>query len=298
VKNAHILTDYLRSLKAPCAEELVDLAFFRPLGYLFVKAFLPFPVTPNQVSLLAMAFGIAAGLCLARGTPKSYAIGGLLYGLSNVLDCSDGMLARIKKNGTATGRMVDGVVDYVTGAAVFIGLGIGLTRAVHAETLSLPANAWVLVAIAALSTALHAVFSDFFRNTYLDQRKSQAAGVENELEKYGAELTRMKAGPGHMVDKMLIRLYLGYLRLQAGKSRNRRNKTPSSVPQRRIKPSAVVLWNLVGPSTHIFFFMAAAFLNRPMVFFGFVVIAANAWMLVLLLFRVLANIRFRHNPHE
>jgi hypothetical protein len=298
VKKTHFLTDYLRSLKAPCAEELVDLAFFRPLGYLFVKAVLPLPVTPNQVSLAAMVFGIAAGLCLARGTPRSLAIGGLLYGLSNVLDCSDGMLARIKKNGTATGRMVDGVVDYVTGAAVFIGLGIGLTRAVHAETLSLPANAWALVAIAALSTALHAVFSDFFRNTYLDQRQSQSAGVESEREKYGAELTRLNAGKGHNVDKVLIRVYLGYLRLQAGRSQSRRNKTPSSMPQRLIKPSTVVLWNLVGPSTHIFFFMVAAFLNRPMVFFGFVVIAANAWMLVLLLFRILGNIHFRHNPQD
>jgi phosphatidylglycerophosphate synthase len=292
LKKNHFFTDYLRSLKAPCAEELVDLALFRPLGYLFVKAVLPLPVRPNQVSLLAMAFGIAAGLCLAHGTPKSYAIGGLLYGLSNVLDCSDGMLARIKKNGTATGRIVDGVVDYVTGAAVFVGLGIGLTKAVHGEMLNLPANAWVLVVFTALCTALHAVSSDYFRNTYLDQQHSSSAGIESDLEKYGAELSRLDSLKGHGVDKMLIRVYLGYLKLQAGNSLQRKKRIPAA-PRQMIKPSTVMLWNLIGPSTHISFFIAAILLFRPQIFFDFVLIGANAWMLFLFIVRGIGRIRLR-----
>jgi CDP-alcohol phosphatidyltransferase len=287
VANAPFFADYAQSLKAPCAEELVDLAFFRPLGYLFVKFFLPFPVTPNQVSMLAMAFGIAAGSFLAHGTPIAFMIGGTLYGLSNVLDCCDGMLARIKKNGAATGRIVDGIVDYVTAGAVFTGLGIGLTRAVHRGTLDLPAGVWILVAVAGVSTALHAICSDYFRNAYLDQRKAPRAGDESELERFEAQLARLTAGKAGGMDRILIRLYIGYLKLQSGNvaHRRRRRISHSSAPA-VIKPVTVILWNLIGPSTHIAFFMLASFFYRPMIFFTFVIVAANAWTLFLLLVRI------------
>ncbi len=49
-------------------------------------------------------------------------VGPTLY---NIIDCSDGQLARLKKNGTHTGRIIDGSADYITAAFVFIGLGIG-----------------------------------------------------------------------------------------------------------------------------------------------------------------------------
>jgi phosphatidylglycerophosphate synthase len=288
MKKTPFFAGYTASLKNPFAEELVDLAVFRPLGYIFVKLFLPFPVTPNQISLMAMAAGLAAGLVLAQGTPHAFIIGGLLYCLSNILDCCDGMLARIKKNGTLTGRIVDGVVDYVTGGAVFIGLGTGLTAAVRSGTLHLPANAWLLVAAAALSTVFHAICSDYFRNTYLSQQTSPSPGNKGEIEKFTAELARLNTGRGRTADKILIRLYLGYCKLQAGNVRCHGNQAPSpeKQPPKAVRPMTVIFWNLIGPSTHVSFFILAALLFRPMVFFIFVVAAANAWMVFLLLLRI------------
>jgi phosphatidylglycerophosphate synthase len=290
VKHAPFFADYTRGLKDPCAEEFIDLVVFRPLGFLVVKTVLPFPVTPNQVSVLAMVSGIAAGFFLTHGTHPSFMIGGILYGLSNILDCCDGMLARIKKNGTATGRIVDGVVDYITGGAVFIGLGIGLTKAVHLGTLHLPCNAWLLVVLAAASTALHAVLSDYYRNTFLDQRHKSSGGVENEQEKYRAELSRLVAGKGHMVDRVLISLYLGYVRLQAGNAQRQKSKAISRMPV-IITPVKVILWNCIGPSTHITFFILASLLFRPEIFFFFVVILANLWTVALCAARIFENIR-------
>jgi membrane protein implicated in regulation of membrane protease activity len=185
-----------------------------------------------------------------------------------------------------TGRIVDGVVDYVTGGAVFIGLGIGLTNAVQREALHLPFNAWLLVIVAALSTALHAICSDYFRNGYLGQQKSQSNGKESEVEKFATELSRLNSCKGRSADTVLIRLYLGYLKLQAGSIQRRRSASSAALP---VKPATVIFWNLIGPSTHVSFFMLAAFLYQPMVFFFFVVIAANAWLLFLFLFRIFKN---------
>jgi hypothetical protein len=52
-----------------------------------------------------------------------------------------------------------------------------------------------------------------------------------------------------------------------------------------------VLWNFIGPSTHITFFIIAALLYQPLVFFAFTIGAANLWMAGLLLARALRRKR-------
>ena len=52
----------------------------------------------------------------------------MFYLLFNVLDCSDGQLARIKKNGTSVGRLLDGIADYIAAIAIYAGIAIGYTN--------------------------------------------------------------------------------------------------------------------------------------------------------------------------
>jgi hypothetical protein len=71
-------------------------------------------------------------------------------------------------------------VDYVTNIAVYVGLGIGLTRAVQAQTLHFPCNPLVLVAAAGLSAILHSVASDKYRNAFVLQCTGKAAPGKDE----------------------------------------------------------------------------------------------------------------------
>lgn len=267
-----LIQEFKNSLKNPWAEEPIDLMLFRPLSFLFVKILLPFPITPNQVSGLAMASGIAAGCFFAGGDRAHFILAGIFYGLSNILDCCDGMIARLKKNGTITGRIVDGVVDYVAGGAAYIGLGIGLTKAVDAGTVHLPCNVWILIVAAAASTALHSVISDYYRNAFLRQTGEAAQKAGSEREQYAAELNRLTREKGHALDTMLIRVYLRYVGLQTGKAKGRPAKLGGAM---------VLLWNCIGPSTHIFFLVLAACLFRPSIFFIFTVLLANLWTIFL-----------------
>ena len=91
MKQHSMVAEFKNSLKNPCAEELIDLFFYRPLAFIFVKSTMALPLTPNRVSVLAMVAGIAAGISLAGGAGKHFLLGGLLFGLSNVLDCADGV---------------------------------------------------------------------------------------------------------------------------------------------------------------------------------------------------------------
>ena len=77
------ITQYKSSLKNPFAEELIDLALYRPLAFIFVKVTEPLPLTPNFVSLLAMVAGIGAGIAFASGTVAAFALGAFMFGLSD-----------------------------------------------------------------------------------------------------------------------------------------------------------------------------------------------------------------------
>jgi phosphatidylglycerophosphate synthase len=276
-----LIAEFKKSLKNPWAEEAVDLVVFRPLAFLLVKLFLPLPITPNQISLLAMALGIAGGFFFAGGSPRYWIIGGLLYGLSNILDCCDGMVARLKKNGTITGRIVDGMVDYVSSLSVYVGFGIGLSKAVSANSVVLPCNPWILISLAMLSHAAHAVFSDKYRNGYLNLKKPVSA--ETERDQFIGELDRLKKIKGHALDRTLIKTYLWYAHVQTGKIRY--GQKP--IRPERFSALKAILWNLIGPSTHISFLLGAACFFKPMIYFIFVIGFANVWMITIFLAQLL-----------
>jgi hypothetical protein len=261
-------SEFRNSLKNPLAEELIDLVLFRPLAFVLVKITAILPLTPNQLSGLAMAVGIAAGWFLAGGRPQDFIAGGLLFGLSNVLDCADGMVARLRKNGTTTGRIVDGLVDYIASGAVYLGFGIGLAR-----TADFPAWSLALLALAIASVVLHSITSDNCRNAYIRQCAGKTAPDDDERVVFSEELARLQELKGHLVDKTLVRIYLKYLSVQKGKTR----------PSAAVSTSDVIMWNLIGPSTHITFFIIAALLYRPSIFFIFTIGAANVWMIGLFL---------------
>ena len=67
------------------------------------------------------------GICFATGERSYMIAGAILYAVANMLDCCDGMVARMKGNGTQLGRMVDVFADIICGSFVYVGLGIGLT---------------------------------------------------------------------------------------------------------------------------------------------------------------------------
>jgi len=127
-----LLQQYKASLKAIEAEETFDLIIYRPLAFLFVKATYGIDLTPNQVSVAAMFIGVLGGVLFGCGSYTCIAAGAACYFLSNVLDCADGQIARLKKNGSRIGRIVDGFIDYVVSISVFLGIAISLTAGVNA----------------------------------------------------------------------------------------------------------------------------------------------------------------------
>ncbi|MCP4158107.1 MAG: CDP-alcohol phosphatidyltransferase family protein [bacterium] len=278
-----LFLEYKSSLKDSAVEEVVDLALFRPIAFLFVKFLYLLPITPNQISVLSMVAGVTSGVLYARGDKTSFVYAGLFYALSHILDCCDGMIARLKKNGSPMGRIIDGWADYVTSISVYIGFWIGLSKGVF----ELPAPVWLLVVPAGISMIFHCMKVDYYRHEFMAHALGKTNPVNQELEFFTNHLENLKKQNGKRLEKVLITFFLGYTRLQSQKI----DKTKKYNQQQYYKSNRILLlmWNWIGLSTHVFTFVLASLLFEPMLLFYYSLGAANILMLVVEFIQVRTN---------
>jgi hypothetical protein len=264
--------EYARSLKSTDSEELLDLLLFRPAAFVLVKAIARFPVTPNQVSLLSLALGLAAAWEFSLGSRTAMGWGALLYALANLLDCADGQLARLQKSGTLLGRVVDGTADYISGIAVFTGLGVGLSAT--------GAPAWPLVIVAAISTSLHAIFFDHYQSQFLSSAAGEPDFIGREIDRFGSEIRRLRDERGSALRLQLLRGYLSYLGVQKRIARAVTQPGHSSAGRPGHGVSMIRLWSFLGPTTNRTLLIACALFGRVELYLWLVAGAGNAWLMV------------------
>lgn len=282
----NIYQEFKASLKDTSVEEAVDLFFFRPIAYALVKVLIHLPITPNQISVLSMVAGIIAGVFFSFGDRKSFLIAGILYAVSHILDCCDGMIARLKKNGTPIGRIIDGWADYITSISVYVGLIVGLQKGVFA--LPVPAS-WMLVVPAGFFLALHGMIVDYYRHEFMAHALGKTNTIREDLDMFSQELERFKKEGGHYLERLLISVYIGYTSIQLNK--NGDEKHYNQEEYLKSNKLLLALWNWIGASTHIFMLMLSALFFEPMIFFYYVLGAANVWMLVVGFFQIRTNRR-------
>ncbi|MBP8807299.1 MAG: CDP-alcohol phosphatidyltransferase family protein [Kofleriaceae bacterium] len=100
----------------------------RPVARIVARALLATSVTPNQVTLAALACGLVAAVLLGGGGARASAGAGALLLLGALLDNVDGDLARLRLQFSRTGEWLDAVSDEVVTLAITAALGLGLVR--------------------------------------------------------------------------------------------------------------------------------------------------------------------------
>lgn len=78
-------------------------------------------LTPNQLSLLSLLFGLACALLFAS---RHFFLGALLLFASAVLDLADGAVARVTHRHSCFGAVFDWIVDKYVDAGVLLGIGL------------------------------------------------------------------------------------------------------------------------------------------------------------------------------
>lgn len=112
---------------------LTGLPWDARLARRLVRPLISSPVTPNHLTSVRLAFGIAAAGAFMRGSYSSMNLGALLIIVSNFLDHTDGELARMSGKSSPLGHRYDLASDAVVTTLLFAGIGAGV--AVHSPRL-------------------------------------------------------------------------------------------------------------------------------------------------------------------
>ena len=142
-------------------EGLLDIYFYRRVGFVLARVFARLGMAPTGVTLLSLISGLAAGHLYYYPDLRLNLFGMGLHILSNAFDNADGQLARLTNTGSRAGRILDSISDHI----VFLGIYLHLVLRCLAGGAS-PAI-WVLALAAGLSHAVQGGFADYFRNAYL-----------------------------------------------------------------------------------------------------------------------------------
>ncbi len=119
--------ELLRGLENP-RDGYLDRALHRRLSRPLTRLLLRTPLTPNAVTVLGVAAGVAGGCLLGAASWWLVAAGVACLVLSGVLDCCDGELARLRFAESAFGHWLDVAGDTVVHVAVLGGLAARLVR--------------------------------------------------------------------------------------------------------------------------------------------------------------------------
>lgn len=289
----NLLQEYKSSLKKIEVEEIFDLYFYRPLAFLLVKGVYHTSITPNQLTVISMVFGVIGGFFYSVGTHHAFIIGAILILLYNVFDCSDGQLARLKKNGTAVGRILDGIADYLVSVAVYFGIAFG-----YANTSSNPTLWWIITAAAGFSNALQAGLLDFYRTRYLDYVLNRASVLDEGIKIFKDEFERLKNVKGRYFDKAVIWIYLKYSHIQQKvtdpKTEEEKNKPEiSSKEYEKNNRWLIHLWTFLGPTTQWTFLFITSFLNRIDIYLLGILVVWNVLAIVLYILQSRADYKLK-----
>jgi hypothetical protein len=263
-----LLAEYRRSLKLREAEEFLDLYFYRPVGFLLVKGIYRLPITPNGVTVLSLAAGLVAAWMIST---SSFVAAAAWYAAANILDCSDGQLARLQKSGTPLGRLVDGVADYVSSVAIFLSCGICLARG--------NPLAWGLVVAGGISSAVHALYFDFYQAQFIAIVRGEENFANRELARFAPSPGDDRAARGGVAG-FFIRLYVRYLRLQIRTAPNGRGGGFDPDRYRTVGGPLIRAWSLLGPTTNRSLLIICLLFGTIAPFLWIAFTLGNIWLVI------------------
>lgn len=196
---------YLASLKSLDTEEHIDLAFYRPIGYVWACAARRLGVTPNVITVAAIFIGLGAAVAFYFNSLPVNLVGILLLIWANSFDSADGQLARMTGQYSRLGRILDGLCGDIWFAAIYIAI---ILREIATSPL-FAAHSWVIITLALVTAVCHArqaAMADYYRQIHLFIIKGEDG---SELES-SATLRRRLAETTGFWKRLTLKAYILY----------------------------------------------------------------------------------------
>lgn len=204
--------DFKSTLKSLDTEEHIDIYFYRRIGWAEARLAERLGITPNAITIASIFIGVAAGICFYPTNIWVNIAGLLLLILANSFDSADGQLARMTKQYSQLGRILDGMAGDFWFIAIYVCICLR-TNATQAWFADHSWVVWTIAVCAGLCHAFQAAMADYYRQMHL-----QVVNGKSELEDSAA--LREKYNQARGLQKMIMSLYLGYTKCQEALTAN------------------------------------------------------------------------------
>lgn len=303
INNQSSGSSYRDSLKSMDTEEHIDLAFYRPIGYAWACLAKKLGVTPNVITIASIFLGIGAGVLFYFSNMWLNIVGMLLLIWANSFDSADGQLARMTKQYSRLGRILDGLSGDFWFAAIYI--AICLRENVTSEFFS--AHHWVIWVMAVVTGLCHAkqaAMADYYRQFHLYFLKGEEGSeLENaaDLKQQLSTLTWSK----NFWKKLTLSTYTNYTVQQeatAPAMQSLRRELKKCFPNGRIPASfreafrrkslpLMKYTNILSFNWRTIALFTALFLTMPWLYFAFELTVLN----ILLIYMVIRHEKICRN---
>ncbi len=293
---------YKQSLKSMDTEEHIDLFFYRPLGFAWAVLCAHLGITPNVITIASIFLGVTGGILLYFGASPliwlNY-VGIFLIIWANTFDSADGQLARLTKQYSRLGRILDGVSGDFWFVAIYIAL---VLREIHfGDALAgdffsrYPAVIWIVAVCAGGCHAKQAAMADYYRQFHLYFLKGKEG---SELDCTDQLDPQLKAMPwrGNFLKKLTLCFYRNYTANQEVMTpsmqklrRELRLRYADDVPQAfrdafRAKSLPLMKYtNMLSFNTRIIAMFISVIIQMPWLYFVFELVVLNAMMVYMIL---------------
>jgi phosphatidylglycerophosphate synthase len=271
-------------------EGVLDLYFYRRIGYRLAQAFARLKIAPAGVSLLGGVCGVMAGhLYFYRNLAINVA-GMVLHVCANALDNADGQLARLTGAGSRKGRIIDSLADHLVFVSIYVHLAL--------RYLVEGASPWVclLATAGGISHALQGAAADYFRTSYLYFVKGKSFVDLDSSAALRSDYQGL-SWPDQRWHKLLLALYWNFTRQQEMLSPHLKRLReisirffPQEIPEwfrlryQRFAGPMFKLWGLLMTNTRMLILFILLFIGQPVWYFWIEVTVFNI-LLAYLIYR-------------
>lgn len=163
------VTEMQSTYKSMDTEEKWDIWVVRPIGFVEACVCRRLHIHPNAITIVSIIFGAASGYFFFPGNVGMVLIGTLLLFFANTLDSADGQLARMTRQYTMLGRVLDGFAGDVWFFSIYLFMMIRMyTMPIPGTTLEWGWLAIVVVPVCGLIFhSTQSTIADYYRNIHL-----------------------------------------------------------------------------------------------------------------------------------
>ena len=276
------------TLKSSDTEELIDIYFYRPIGYRLALMFQSLGITPNTVTIASIFIGMMGGVLFYYEDLSINIAGMLLLILANSFDSADGQLARMTNTKSMLGRVLDGLA----GSFWFVVIHVALCMRLQNQGWT--ALIWIPGIASGLSHLLQAQQADYYRNIHLFFIKGKSGSEQDNSKDLDIQFKSLSWSK-NFGQKLTLGFYRNYTRQQEMLSPSLqklmgiiRSRYPETLPQwlaegfREMNKPLMKYTNIIQFNTRVIFLFICLFINKLWLYFLFDIIVLNGIMIYMI----------------